>query len=131
MSKITSSKKIAIEDFKDQKDWISKLLNPVNTLTQDLISILNGGAILDDNIMSQSYSITLSNDGTRTTASFSWQWDKKIAPSMVVISQLQEVGSTYVPAVGWSWIITGKTITCYISNLSASKDYILKIRGIV
>ena len=131
MSKITNSRKIAAEEFPDQKSWINNLLGPINTLLQDLILILNGGATLDDNIKSQSYSIRLVSDGVRTDASFSWKWSKNQQPSMMVIGQLIEEGSTVAAKVGFTWQMNGETVVCNISGLTAAKTYQLKVRGIV
>lgn len=131
MSKITNSRKIAGEDFPEQKTWINKLLGPLNTLLQDLILILNNGITLADNVKSQSYSIRLVSDGSRTNSSFSWKWTKNQNPSIMVIGQLIEEGSTTVPAVGFTWQMSGEAVVCNISGLSASKTYQLKIQGIV
>jgi hypothetical protein len=130
MSKITNSKKIAPEDFKDQRPWIEKLLAPINQFFQDGSNILNNGILLRDNVMSQEYSTSLNSNGVRTTATFSWKWNQKQAPSLVLIAQLIEVGSSTVPAVGFTWTYTGTSITCSLSNLSASKDYTIKVTGL-
>jgi hypothetical protein len=130
MSKITNSKKIAPEDFKDQRPWIEKLLSPINQYFQDSASILNNGILLRDNVMAQDYTTTLRTDGARTTASFSWKWNQKQAPSIVQVAQLIEIGSDTVPATGFTWTFSANSVTCSISNLSASKDYTIKITGV-
>jgi hypothetical protein len=130
MSKITNSKKIAMEDFKDQRPWIERLLAPLNQFLQDAATILNNGILLKDNVMSQEYTISLVSDGARTSSTFSWKWNQKQAPSIVIMGQLLEVGSTSVPPVGFTWSYAYGSVTCTISGLSASKDYNLKVVGI-
>lgn len=130
MSKITNSKKIAPEDFKDQRPWIEKLLSPINQYFQDSANILNNGILLRDNVMSQEYETTLRTDGSRTTARFSWKWNQKQEPTIVQVAQLIEVGSDTVPATGFTWTFTASSVSCSISNLTASKDYTIKITGV-
>lgn len=131
MSKITSTDKIAVEDFKEQKSWIEKLLNPINQFMQDALQILNSGITLRDNLIHQEYEISLPTDGVRTTVSFSFKWNQKQVPTFVFIAQLVESASLTCPAVGFAWQYANGSLTCSLTGLSASKDYTLKVKGIV
>ena len=49
MSKLPQVRRLLVEDFLEQKDWISKLFNPLNTFMDGVISVMTRGITLRDN----------------------------------------------------------------------------------
>jgi hypothetical protein len=51
MAKITSRTKLILENFPDQREWISPMFVVLNEFIQDVINTLNGGITFADNIL--------------------------------------------------------------------------------
>lgn len=59
MAKAPNIRRLLVEDFPDQSEWIGKLLQPINQLSVTLASVLNGGLSLQDNVGVSYLEVTL------------------------------------------------------------------------
>lgn len=50
MAKAPNIRRLLVEDFPEQSEWIDKLLQPVNQLSVTLSTVLNRGLSLKDNV---------------------------------------------------------------------------------
>jgi len=82
MSKIPPIRRLSAEDFKEQADWIGKLLAPINDFMERTSSSLNQRLTVGDNML-----------GTVLTAQLDGQWPVRIAwtpkasPKTVLVGQ--------------------------------------------
>ena len=48
MSVVKANKRLTLEDFPTQKDWLGRLISPINDSISDVTKILNGGVVFAD-----------------------------------------------------------------------------------
>ena len=49
MSRLPQIRRLLVEDFLEQKDWITKLFTPLNTFMDGVVSVMNRSITLKDN----------------------------------------------------------------------------------
>lgn len=60
MSQLPQIRRLLVEDFMEQKDWISKLFTPLNSFMEGTIGVLTKGVSLADNCTADLQTITIS-----------------------------------------------------------------------
>lgn len=101
MSKIPPIRRISIEDFKDQADWIGKLLVPINLFFDLTSSNLNRSLTIADNFAGDLRVVEL--DGTYPLA---LSWTLLAKPVAVMVGQAVRSdgsASTLTTAVQVQW----------------------------
>lgn len=96
MAKIPTQKRISEEDFQDQKKWIGKLLNPLNTFMEQMSDALNNGLTVGENMDAVFRTIEF------TSYPYSFKWDRKNRPASIVVGACNQV-LTDAPYVNWSF----------------------------
>ena len=51
MGQLPSIKSLGMEDFQSQKNWIGKLIDPLNSFMSSLVTNLNKGLTINENMM--------------------------------------------------------------------------------
>jgi hypothetical protein len=131
MASIPKSRKIAAEDFPEQKAWMPKLLSPLNQFFETIVSALSKGLTFKENFASESYSIDF--DG-RYPVLVSWNRPNKPNGLWVIDSRQKLTGIHSASAVYLSWSYTQSrqiSITA-ISGVTASPldKYVIKFIAI-
>ena len=122
-----TSQKFSVEQFQDQKDWISKLFAPLNNFIAQVYVGFNNQLSVADNLYMEFKSITVLNE----TANFPFRFKTKFNkyPEMVVVgSCLSDTGlmPSVHPQIEWSFDNQNVIITS-ITGLTASTKYTIKL----
>ena len=64
MSKIPPVKRLTLEDFKDQVDWIGRLIQPINDFMSSISSALSKQITWNDNISGEVINLDVTINGT-------------------------------------------------------------------
>jgi hypothetical protein len=110
MSKLPQVKKLLVEDFLEQKDWISKLFQPLNLFMDGVLSILNRGLTIKENLQADIKTVTLDRVPTEENP-MNVQWGLKYAPVSVHIGNIaKERFSSFnlAAAVNIQWLYDGQ-----------------------
>jgi hypothetical protein len=106
MSKLPNVRRLLIEDFLDQKDWIGNLFTPLNVFMDGVITSLSKGITLKDN-MAADIIVSLTDRVPTLTTPIILPWNSKLgAPQSVTIGNIQPAnGSNFTLAsvVGMQW----------------------------
>jgi hypothetical protein len=104
VSKLPSIKRLATEDFGSQKDWIGKLLSPLNQFMDSVVTALNNQLTFSDNMASVVKTISVS--GTYPLY-FTWtRKDKPIGLWVVNAYEASGVHVTFTTAISADWEYT-------------------------
>lgn len=125
--KLSSIKRLVVEDFKDPAMAAKKLAGLLNPFIEGVSQILNGGIVVSDNMKSAFYEVDLKAG----VSSFGYRWDKNQAPNAVLPARVIEVGSLTAPAIGIAWAFDNGTISVKLTGLDPAKEYQIKVWGIV
>ena len=109
MSKLPQIKRLAIEDFADQKSWIGKLLSPLNQFMDAVFQALNNQLTFSDNLSAIVKVISVPGLPTGTPYPIYFSWPLKAKPVGVwVVSAMEPSGvhSTFAAAVAVDWQYT-------------------------
>lgn len=60
MGKINATTKLIVENFPDQREWISPMFNVLNDFIQNVVSAINGGLSFTDNLQGRDQEIDFS-----------------------------------------------------------------------
>ena len=129
MSKITTTKKIVMEDLPEQhRPWLVKLVEPLNRFLEQAYAALVGGLTLGDNLKAQVSTITLT---ATTTTTQSVMWTKNEKPTAVFIGQIADEAGTAVPNYVFTWTYADNALHLTFTGLTAAHKYSIKIIGLV
>ena len=107
MSQLPQIRRLLVEDFMEQKDWISKLFTPLNSFMEGTVGVLTKGVSLVDNCTADLQTITISTVPT-VAVPIQLAWKLPIAPKSIHVGNVQRttfVDFTLSAAVGvqWTW----------------------------
>lgn len=106
MSRLPQIRRLLVEDFLEQKDWISKLFTPLNTFMDGVNSSLSRGISLRDNMAADVKVITLDSVPTAEKPA-RVQWSLPVNPIAVHVGNVQNpkyTNFTLAAAVQVQWI---------------------------
>lgn len=88
--RIPSTQKVRIEDFPDQRDWISPLVSVLNKFIQDVIASVNNGIEFSENLMGIEKELDFVYVSHATTFPQVFRWSLAKAPKALYVVQALE-----------------------------------------
>lgn len=122
-----NSQKLSVEDFQDQKSWISKLFSPINSFISQVYQGFNNQLTVNDNLFMEIKSVTFVNEATNFPVKFKTKFNKY--PEVVLVSSCIDSNGAYSsvqPLLQWSFSSQTMHLDS-ISGLTASLKYTIKI----
>lgn len=115
--KITSTKKIIVEDFAtESRSLVQRLAIILNTFLDQVTQALTANLTLADNLKAKVYTQQLASG----TSTFRISWDINEKPTSVHIGSLTRSDGV-VPAVySLHWVYSDKIISCTITGLASA-----------
>lgn len=101
MARLPTIVKLVVEEFKDQKAWIGKLLSTLNDFMTAVNSALNRSLTIKENMAADMRTVEL--DGTMP---LKLSWDLKVRPRAVLVGDCYRSDATAITltnAVGIRW----------------------------
>lgn len=129
MSKI-SNRKLTLEDFKDQQEWIGKLLQTLNNFIGDVFQAMNNGLTVEDNLNQEIKELKFLNDSTTFPLDFKTKFN--VYPkglSVISCRDSSNVDLTTAPFVNWSFNNGVIRITS-ITGLTSGRTYKMNLHVI-
>lgn len=115
-----SSKKLSVEDFKEQQSWIAKLLQPLNDFFSQVNQGFNNGLTVEDNLSQEIKEIKFLNDSTNFPLSFKTKFaSNPKGLTLIYCVDSSNTDLTVQPCLNWSYnngIITIRSITGLVSS---------------
>jgi hypothetical protein len=127
MAKIPQIQRLVTEDFQDQKKWIGKLFQPINTFMELVVSAFDRNLTLTENVAADILYPVFTSVPT-ATAPLSLAWRLKVAPIALVVADVQStVGTSFTisAAVQVQWTYTdnsGLQITNLVGLTPTNND---------
>ena len=109
MSQLPQVRRLLVEDFMEQKDWISKLFTPLNTLMDGIITSLTKGITLRENCAADIITVKLDRVPTDTD-SIGLPWTISQSPISLHVGNITRVDGGNIlltAAVGVQWRFFG------------------------
>lgn len=129
MSKISSTKKLILEDFPSEvRPWLKKLIDPLNRFLEQAYFALVQGLTLTDNIKAQVNTLTVY---ANQTYPIEYAWKLNERPSVVLVGNISESTGASVPAFSLSWTYDNGQVKVTLNGLTAASKYTIKLVGIV
>lgn len=127
MSKLSPSR-FTVEEFPEQKSWISKLFSSLNAFTGDVVRAFQNSLSIEDNLFQEIKEIKYTNSATNFPLKFKTKFNSAPIGITVIYLLNRTTGaySTAQPWVVWSYQDGSVTISD-ISGLTASSDYTIKL----
>lgn len=128
MAKINSSKKLVLEDYPRETSW-GKLISVINPFFENVYYALVNGITFRDNIKSQISEIKIKEN--KFPVKIKWTLNER--PTAVFIGQIQEdlASPGDIPVHSLQWSYTDGEVQVTITGLDITKEYNLRIIGIV
>jgi len=101
MAKPIKADRLIVEDYKEQKSWIGKLLSPINSFMESVVAALNRSLTLKENLAADMLTVQL--DGTMPVK---LAWTLKARPRAVSVGDVYRkdgASVTLTDAVGIKW----------------------------
>lgn len=135
MGLITQLTTLKTEDFPSQKEWIGKLLGPLNEFLTSIVPTINGNVTLGDNIPCVTKSLAFTYGGeTDYPKQFSWPFPVK--PIEVRVCSATEDSQPIAVVIKWSYSLASISVTGIykinadgVSVLSPGSVYNIVLRG--
>ena len=122
-----SSKKLSLEDFKEQQQWIGGLLQTINDTLGQLVQLLNNGISIEDNLHQEIKEIKFLNDSTAFPIKFKTKFNTyPKGLQLIYCIDSSNVDLTSCPFINWSFSNGIITITS-ITGLTVSRTYTARI----
>ena len=122
-----SSKKLSVEDFKEQQSWIAKLLQPLNDFFSQVNQGFNNGLTVEDNLSQEIKEIKFLNNSTNFPLSFKTKFaTNPKGLTLIYCVDSSNADLTVQPCLNWSYnngIITIRSIT----GLVTSNTYTIRL----
>lgn len=135
--KIRATQLLKNEDFPSEKDWIEKLIGPINDFFKESITILNGGITFADQAVGKDYvfAFTYQSDASTFPQKFLWTLLQK--PVALNVVSATEDGIEIPVVVSWKLNVENQvqltqvvriTSAPAIAALQANKKYQIRVR---
>jgi hypothetical protein len=105
MAQLPQIRRLLVEDFLSQKEWISKLFQPLNNFMEGVASVFNKSITIKDNMLADIVTVTLSSVPTATNP-YPLKWSLNQRPQSVHVGnvvRLDNIGFTLSAAVAVQW----------------------------
>jgi hypothetical protein len=129
MAKITSSRKLVVEDYpSDSRPLVQRLAQVLNGFLDQAATAINGGLTIRENLKSKVYSISLPAGTSTQTVAF----DLNERPSVVALGNLTKSDTTSPTAVfSLSWRIDSKGLHLSFLGLDAATAHTATVIALV
>lgn len=137
MGRIKATQLLRLEDFPEQKDWIGKLVGPVNDFFRQTIGLVNDGLTFPDNFVGVDRVISFIYTSDAVSLPQAFDWPLKVSPGALQVVSATENGSPFIPLVAWQFTAAGAvslsrivriTTAPAVAALSATAKYVLRVR---
>ena len=129
MSKISSSKKLILEDLPaEQRSWMKKVIEPLNRFLEQTYFALVNGLTIRDNLKAQ---ISDSTVEINQVYPVKIAWTLNERPSAVLVALIQDDLGSAIPAYSMTWTLDSGVLKLTFNGLTATNKYNLKILGLV
>lgn len=129
--KIQSQKRILREDLKGAPEWITGLIDPINSFMESVYRALTKNITFQDNIACFVREFKVTTDATYPSILASAQFNNTLKTKAIGVQVLQVVDNTYVPAAGpvyVPWVEDNGVITISnVTGLDPSKTYTVRV----
>lgn len=120
MAKLPTLVKLVVEEFKDQKAWIGKLLVTINDFMSSVNSALNRSLTIKENLAADMRTVEL--DGALP---LKLSWDLKVRPRAVLVGDVYRSDGTEITlvdgvAIRWSFNQSGQLQIDQVVGISPS-----------
>lgn len=128
MARVPPIKRLVREDFKDQKDWIDKLIQPINQFFESVTTGLSKGLTLSDNVDAQIQTVNFTEGDAP-----SFRVTTKGRPRGVVVTGIYNFTTPADPVTGavfpiWEYNATDNSIKLTkIYGLKTGEKYSLTL----
>lgn len=136
MSLLQEITNIRTEDFPGQKDWISKLLLPINQFLLQATNAINGGITFGDNIPTVDTVLKFTFGSALSDFPKSFAWNKSVRPVEVRVTSATENSTPVTLFLTWSYANNKVTISSIfkgsasgLTSLVAGATYNINLRG--
>jgi len=127
MSKLPQVRRLLIEDFPDQKDWVGNLFSPLNVFMDGVISCLSKGISLRDNMAAD---IIVNNTSRVPTLKkpIVLPWNSRLGlPASITIGNITRVdGANFVlvapVAIQWKYDFSQGILITNIIGITPTAD---------
>jgi hypothetical protein len=133
VSKLPQIRRLLVEDFLDQKSWISKLFTPINNFMESVQTIFSRGITINDNMAGSVQSVVFNSRPT-VAVPMPLKWDLNVKPTAVIVGNVQRKDladwfCTYTVGVQWKWDVNQGLRLTNISGLapSVTDQYIITL----
>jgi hypothetical protein len=127
MAKISSTKKITIEEFPSEvRGWLRKLVDPLNRFLEQVYYALVNGLTIRDNLKAQCKPLTVA---VGQTYPIKQSWGLNERPTAVLVAQIAESAGGSVPAYSMVWVYDSGTLEITFVGLDPTKKYNVSILG--
>lgn len=121
--KLSNIKRLLVEDFPSQAEWIDKLLVPLNTFVDQVSQALDRGLTIGDNLDQQVNQITFLGADT-----ISFKVNTRNRPQGLTVSRFETLSGTAptsAPFPTWTYSSTDSTITVnsWFGGLTTTAKY--------
>ena len=126
---------IRVEDFPSQKDWMPKLLGPLNQFLLSATNAINGNLTLTDNIPCQTITLIFTANGSDFPKNISWSINQNnnnaslTPPVELRVCSATENGSAIAVVPAWSYA-NGTITISYITKLTRSAASALTVGAV-
>jgi hypothetical protein len=129
MAKITSSRKLVVEDYpSDSRPLVQRLAQVLNGFLDQAATAINGGLTIRENLKSKVYSISLPAGTSTQPVAF----DLNERPSVVALGNLTKSDTTSPTAVfSLSWRIDSKGLHLSFLGLDAATAHTATVIALV
>lgn len=141
MGRIKSKTTLTVEQFPEQKDWIGKMFQVLNSFITDVIAQVNGSLAFGENItgVEREFEFEYVDDTTSLPLEFKWTLNSPPKALSVVYAYESTLTSTGAPiALVAAWLLTAEakvSITSVVrldttgaGSLTAGKRYTIRVR---
>lgn len=130
MRQIKSTQLLVVEDFPGQKDWIQKLLGPLNRFITEVVASINGSV---DEEVEKEFDFVYH----ASVFPVGFKWRQAAKPVSLQVLQMLEDGSPIIGLVSWGYTADGLvnltsavkfTSVPAVAALTVGSRYKIKVR---
>lgn len=102
MSKLTETSRLRVEDFQEQKKWISPILEGYNSFLTQSIKLFNKGLTFADNALGveHDFEFTFQTDALTFPQRLKWPYDR-FSPKHMFVTYASAAGSSIPVVISW------------------------------
>lgn len=120
--KIRTTQRLAIEDFSEQKDWIGKLLSPVNSFFTETKKILSEGITFADNMQGAEHLFDFTYQSSKISLPIGFLWTLPVPPVAFHVVSATEDGTSVNIATSWQYTEKGQVQIVQIAKFSVAAN---------